>query len=457
MGIKAKITLFFALLASVMLIVLGSVVYYFVSLERQNAFHTRLQSRAQFTDQLYTILENNSFNFIDRISSGSSYLLPDLYVGIFDLNGNPVYQFSSDSSYRSVLEPEALSGSLSNGMYFFSKGEKEALAYFPPLNYHNKIIVIEALDAAGYRVLNQLKNIFLICIPIGIALAVLVGIWFSNWLVKPVNRMINEVNEIAANNISGKVHVKDNKDALGRLGITFNNLLEKVRGSFASQNSFISNASHELSTPLTSISSQLQVTLQKERSTEEYKRVMYSIREDVQNLLQLTKSLLEIAKTGVEGSVELSEVRIDEILFRIMSDLHKTHPNWMVELHFDDPGEDEQSMIVYGNADLIYISLKNIIENACKFSSEGKAYVQLSDENSHLIVSIKNYGNPIPREELISIFQPFFRSSATSHLPGSGLGLAITKKIIGFHKGNISVNSSLEKGTEFRISFPRMY
>lgn len=455
MRIKVKITLLFALLVSVMLFILSLVVYYFLALERQNAIKTRLQSRAQYTDHIYTALEKSSYSFLDKINSNSSYLLPELYVGIFELNGTPVYQYSADSSKINNISREILSGTLINGEYFFTSGKKESLAYFPPSDYHNKVIVISAFDAAGYRMLQQLKNIFFICIPVAIFIAFLTGVWFSARLVKPVHTMINEVNEISTNNISGRIHVRDEKDALGRLGMTFNKLLDKVKESFISQNRFISNASHELSTPLTSISSQLQVTLQKERKVEEYKDVLKSVLEDVQNLLQLTKSLLEIAKTGVDGSVELSEIRVDEILFRIMGDLHKSNPSYLVELEFSDPGEDEDSMILYGNADLIYISLKNIIENACKFSSEKIAYVQLYSEEGYLSLKVKNFGNPIPAEDLDSIFQPFFRSSKTNELPGSGLGLAITRKIIAFHKGNIEVTSSVENGTVFKISFPR--
>ncbi len=110
---------------------------------------------------------------------------------------------------------------------------------------------------------------------------------------------------------------------MSQLANTFNELLARLQESFAIQRRFISNASHELSTPLTSVSSQVEVVLQKERSAEEYKQVLFSVREDVQQMRQLTKSLLEIAKTGSQGGIELNEVRIDEVLLKVVGDVKK--------------------------------------------------------------------------------------------------------------------------------------
>src|SRR4029077_10234326 len=128
---------------------------------------------------------------------------------------------------------------------------------------------------------------------------------------RPLSQIIHEVKEISTYNLSHRIQAGTGQDELSQLANTFNELLGRLQEFFAIQRRFISNASHELSTPLTSVSSQLEVTLQKERSIDEYKQVLWSISEDVQHMRQLTKSLLEIAKTGSQGGIELNEVRVD--------------------------------------------------------------------------------------------------------------------------------------------------
>jgi signal transduction histidine kinase len=198
----------------------------------------------------------------------------------------------------------------------------------------------------------------------------------------------------------------------------------------------------------------LEVTLHKERSPDEYRQVMQSIHEDVQQMQQLTKSLLEIAKTGSQGTIELHEVRIDEVLFKVMSDVQKISPSYRVELHFGDFPEDEKKFLVFGNTDLLYSSLKNFVENGCKYSPDHLSWVDLSFFEEEVIVQVKNEGDVIAEEEIEHIFQPFYRTNAATHIKGFGLGLALAKRIISLHRGTIKVESDQEKGTVFTIMLP---
>ena len=241
---------------------------------------------------------------------------------------------------------------------------------------------------------------------------------------------------------------------MSQLANTFNELLARLQESFAIQRRFISNASHELSTPLTSVSSQVEVVLQKERSAEEYKQVLFSVREDVQQMRQLTKSLLEIAKTGSQGGIELNEVRIDEVLLKIVGDVKKLSASYNVELEFGEFPEDEKDFVVFGNFDLLYIALKNIVENGCKYSPDATSVVDLNFEYHKIFIRVTNRGNVIPEDELPQIFQPFYRGSRTGSSRGFGLGLSLAERIISLHKGTILVQSDPANGTRFTIELP---
>jgi two-component system, OmpR family, sensor histidine kinase ArlS len=285
-------------------------------------------------------------------------------------------------------------------------------------------------------------------------ISLVAGHFFSSQLLKPVATIIREVNDISSHNLSNRIKAGASQDELSQLANTFNDLLDRLQEYFNAQRRFISNASHELSTPLTSISSQLEVTMQRQRSIDEYQEVIQSVHEDVVQMRQLTKSLLEIAKTGSEGSIELHEIRIDEVLFKVMGDMTKIDPDYRVELNFKDAGESERSFLVFGNTDLLYIAIKNIVENGCKYSIDNTARVDLSFADSDTMIEVRSSGKPIEKDEMEKIFQPFYRSGTSEGKSGFGLGLALAKRIIGLTKGSLTVHSNEESGTTFTISIP---
>src|SRR5690606_16972277 len=114
-----------------------------------------------------------------------------------------------------------------------------------------------------------LKNIFLIFLPVGGLITLLIGYFFSRSIVRPIKRTIDDVKMISSQNLSQRLEEGNRGDELEKLNATFNDLLNRLEESFASQRRFISNASHELSTPLTSISSQIEVALLQARDVEE--------------------------------------------------------------------------------------------------------------------------------------------------------------------------------------------
>jgi signal transduction histidine kinase len=384
-------------------------------------------------------------------------VLPDKSVGIFNMQGKPYYIYSRDTGLALSISDDVIESTVMNGQYFYKEGYREAISVRYSEGGENFIVVVAAYDTDGWALLRQLKRIFLISLIVGMVISLLAGQFFSSQLLKPVAQIIGEVNEISSHNLSKRIKAGASQDELSQLANTFNDLLDRLQEYFTAQRRFISNASHELSTPLTSISSQLEVTMQRKRSIEEYQEVVQSVYEDVVQMRQLTKSLLEIAKTGSEGSIELHEIRIDEVLFKVMGDIKKIHPDYRVELSFSDTDEFESNFLVFGNVDLLYIAIKNIVENGCKYSADSTARVQLSFDSNSTIVQVQSKGKPIAEEEMEKIFQPFYRSSTSEGKAGFGLGLALAKRIIGLNKGTLMVASDEREGTIFTIVIPTFY
>jgi signal transduction histidine kinase len=417
----------------------------------------RLNSRANNNAQVFSYVYNNDREFLDRINMSSMEVLPDKTVEIYDSEGKLYYQFETNPKDSSGANHDVIESAVSKGQHYYKVGNREALA----VNYVDSgdhfVVVVAAYDLDGWTLLKQLKRIFFISLLLGMIISLLAGHFFSLQLLKPVAQIIREVNDISSHNLSHRIKAGASQDELSQLANTFNDLLDRLQEYFTAQRRFISNASHELSTPLTSISSQIEVTMQRQRTTEEYQQVMTSVYEDVVQMRQLTKSLLEIAKTGSQGSIELNEIRIDEVLFKVMVDIKKIHSDYQVELNFSDSVENENNFVVFGNVDLLYIAIKNIVENGCKYSPDNTSRVELSFKDDNSVIEVKSIGKPIAAEEIEKIFQPFYRSSTSEGKSGFGLGLALAKRIIGLNKGTLTVDSNKEKGTTFTICIPTFY
>lgn len=450
MNIRNKITLLFTLLVTAILLVLSVSVYYFMSLDRKAGFYKRLKSRATNNAELFIYFGDSSQKVLRRIDANAVPLLPQKSVRIFDTLGNVQYAYDNPDAVPLQIDSSVFIDERDE-RYFF-RNERDGIVMFYGKAERKFIIAVQAYDEDGWLRLAQLRKILLVSLLVGILVTMLVGWLFSSQLVRPIAQIIHEVNDVSSHNLSHRLHTGTGRDELTKLADTFNDLLNRLQESFDTQRRFISNASHELSTPLTSISSQLQVTLQKDRSTQEYRQVLQSIQEDVEQMGQLTRSLLEIAKTGSRGTIELHEVRIDEVLLKVIADVQKMNHDYEVALSFDTLPEDEKSCLVFGNSDLLYSALKNIIENGCKYSPDQRSVVELSFMQNNIVIRVMNKGDVIAEEEIEKIFQPFFRSVNSADVKGFGLGLALAKRIIGLHKGHIDVQSDIEQGTCFTIT-----
>jgi two-component system sensor histidine kinase ArlS len=452
---RHKITLLFTLLVMAILLVVSISVYYFTSLERKELFSKRLKGRANNNAQIFPYTSDTNRAILNRINVGSMELLPKKSVEIYDLSGKMLYQYKTKEGEIGISKP-VIEETISNGEFFYRKDKREVLAVHYNEDGVAIIVVVAAYDDDGWKQLHQMKQIFIISLLIGTAIALIAGHIFSKQLLRPVAQIIREVNDISSHNLSLRIRSEDSQDELSQLANTFNELLERLQESFTSQRRFISNASHELSTPLTSISSQLQVTLQRDRSTDEYRQVMQSVQEDVMHMRQLTRSLLDIARTGANGSIELDEIRIDEVLFKVMADIKKINAEYDVELSFGEAPEDDSGFLVFGNSDLLYIAVKNVVENGCKYSEDHTSRVRLFFENGTTLIEVKSNGEGISSEEQEQIFQPFYRSVNAAGTSGFGLGLALAKHIVGLHKGSITLQKDNADETLFIIALPTM-
>ncbi|MEO9070592.1 MAG: HAMP domain-containing sensor histidine kinase [Ginsengibacter sp.] len=455
MHVRIKITLLFTLILSVLLAFFCGFIYYFFYSIRLENMKTHLTNHALTTANMLNDPGIFDHTMMKEIDSITVIPMQNKTIQVYNSNNERIYENSDMPNDTIHVTGDILNKARRDKKYFFTVGNREAIACYDLKNSNRPVILAAAFDEEGERNLNHLKIILLISFIVGNFIAFTLGYLFSRILLKPIRKIADDVNDISAQNLEHRIKSGNAKDEWNYLTRTLNELLNRLQQSFELQRRFISSASHELSTPLTSISSQLEVSLQRNREAKEYRGVMQSVYQDVCNLAKLTQTLLEFATGwGIKGGIEINSIRIDEILMQLPGEITKMNNEYSVKLEFEQLPENAERLLVFGNAELLFTAIKNVVSNACKYSPDHLAKIKLSVESKEIIISIEDHGKGISENDLKNIFQPFYRTEDSKTISGFGVGLPLVYRIIKMHKGEIKVNSIVGKGTIVLMQLP---
>lgn len=447
--------MFFTMIVFAILTIVCLSIYYFTYNNRERNFKTRLTNRAVTTARLLSQTDVFNQALIQKIDASTTVAMQDKTMQAYDYYGRLIYSYTDKIADTISVNSTILENAKKHEYVYFNINKKDAVAYHFTDGAAKLIIITAAYDPEGRKNLHQLQLILWGCFLGGLLITIAGGYIFSKSLLRPVKRIADEVNNINAQNLTKRIKSHQQNDEWNYLAQTINTLLNRLEESFETQGRFIANASHELSTPLTSIFSQLEVSLQKDRDAAAYRLVMQSILEDVQHLNKLIQTLLQFAKaSGTSGGLEINLVRIDEILLRMPGDMVKLNKNYHVKITFTELPKEETNLLVFGNEGLLFSAIKNIVLNACKYAVDHIAILELAVLKGEIFVTVTDKGAGIPKEALPYIFQPFYRVDETHAEAGFGLGLPLAEQIIKMHKGKIAVTSVVGLGTKFIIRLP---
>lgn len=346
-----------------------------------------------------------------------------------------------------------------NGEFSHEKENEEQVGVYYTEGSVSIIVIVSSFDKYGFQNLQNLRRILIIEIIVAVILLVVVGYFFARNMVKPIDKLVRQVKTINANNLQGNSVDAKGKDEIAQLGANFNTMLQRLSDAFDLQKSFVSNASHEMRTPLAAIISQLQVTLSNERSNQEYKDILASVLEDAESLSDLSNGLLQLAQSELnQQKFIFNEVRMDELMLEMGNLMKMKHsPVPKVDIQFLKVPEQDTELICQGNESLLKVLFFNLLDNAFKFSTDYAAYVTIDFFKHNMQIQVRNNGIGIMSDELNKIFEPFYRGTNVEKIRGHGLGLSICKKIVLLHKGDISVSSIPGKSTTFTVILPHTY
>ncbi|WP_017733876.1 sensor histidine kinase [Nafulsella turpanensis] len=455
MSIRARLTWQFTLIVASILSFFFLAVYLFYADFRKEEFYSRLSKKALTTARFLIDVQEIDHDLLKIIDRNSLNALHNEKIYIFDRTNQLVY--SSVDEPATDIPLSLLLKTREEGRVEYTQKMNETLGLFYYEGGQEYVIIASAFDVYGRRKLVNLRFVLLIGFFVSIGVTFVAGRLFAGKALRPIANINRQVAEINAESLHKRVAEGNGQDEIAQLAINFNKMLDRIASSFYIQKNFVNNASHELRTPVAAMISQLQVGLAKERSNDEYRKLLLSVLEDAQSLAELSNGLLALAQSETDKmAVKMAPLRIDEVLFQAQHELLKKKEGCHIDISFSEIPEHEDSLTVFGHEGMLKTLFLNLLDNACKFSFDQKAMATIAFEGEKVVVRVSDEGRGIPAEDQSLIFTPFYRAENVRQLPGHGLGLSICKKIIELHGGTIDLHSLEGKGSTFSIKIPQV-
>lgn len=466
LSIRMKVTLWF----SVVLITVVILTYFVIlSVSRQTIQKT-------IRDTLITAVENNVdeveyFSSIDTSQAGSDvdYYMRygDGYIEIDDdfldeVNDIFTSLCQSDGTLlygENPIMPETLD-------LDFLDSEIQRVRVNGTLYYvFDRQLEAEGLDGLWLRgivsetqgevELSAISRTSLILLPSLVLLAIIGG-----WLI--ARRALDPIREISGtaarirqgDDLKKRIELSEGDDELHQLAGQFNEMFARLDDSFQAQQQFISDASHELRTPVSVINAQCELTLEESRTPEEYADALAVIWRQGRKMTRLISDMLDFTRLELQPERYAREVFDLTVLVEdVCHDMALIQEN-AISLSC----EAEKEVLICGNRELMTRLLTNLISNAYRYGRPGgfikvRLYSdkQASSSTGRIILSVQDNGIGIAEKDIPNIFRRFYQADASRSGKGNGLGLAMVKEIAAFHDGEVTVESTPGVGSTFSV------
>nr|WP_293841535.1 ATP-binding protein [uncultured Arsenicibacter sp.] len=455
MKIKNRIALQFSIIVASILFFFSLIVYLTSSTYRREEFYERLKKKARTTVRFLVEVQEVDTKLLKIIDRNTMTALIAEKVLIFNERNQLIYSSVDDQVIR--FKPSLLEQVRQEGEIETFSDENELVGILYTDNGQKLVVLASAVDQFGRSKLRNLRKTLAWGLVIGIGLTVGLGIFFAGQSLHPISVINQQVQTITANNLRQRLPEGNQRDEIDQLAMNFNVVLDRLEQAFEQQRSFVSHASHELRTPLAALKSEIQLGLRKPLNPDEHELMMRNLMEDTERLINITNSLLFLAR--IQNNLEpsaLTTVRLEELIFDARDELLNIHPDYQIHIDFQNMPDSEDETSVKGKPDLLRRVLLNLMDNACKYSADHTTRVSISTNATNCQVAIQDKGIGIPPEELGTIFSPFTRASNSLGYDGFGMGLSICRRIVELHHGKLTVSSRLNHGSTFFMSIPHL-
>jgi two-component system, OmpR family, sensor histidine kinase ArlS len=447
MSFKLKISLFTSIWVICILILVNFVTYFlFIKITTAN-------EKEMLVSKADNVVENVNANILltqHKENVLQTFLPDNSMIRVIDKEGDTVNQITDDLDVTKItgIFTQAASSDL-----YSVNGHKILIVRSPILLEGRVIGTLEM----GEKLVSLEGNIstlisLLLFSSLGaVLLTIISSMLLSKMVLRPLSNMIRTMKEIDTSLTYKKIRVEEKpKDEIYQLITTFNHMIERLEANFMQQRQFVSDASHELKTPLTIIESYTNMLLRwGMNDAEVQKEAITSIHEEALHMKKLTKQMLDLASSEKENNLAINEfdlVELCETAAKLFKNLYSRSIKITADSHL---------MMMYGDSLKIKQLLLILLDNALKYSKKA-VEIHLNHNDKQTIIRVIDYGIGIPKEEIDHIFERFYRVdiSRTRKTGGTGLGLSIAKSIVDQHGGTIEVLSEEGMGTQVIIKLP---
>ncbi len=462
MSIRLRLALWYTAVLGVTLVVFSLLLYYLMAQhligELDEAISTRARhivSTIRVDEQAPPTLDHVELPPIDAFES------PGIYVQVVQTDGKVVARSDNLGGQALPENDQAISAAWAGqGVYYTAAvGDDQVRVYIQPLVLDGKTIgfvQVGRSNGESYAVLHRLRlgligvGLFSLLLAGGTAWAVAGG------ALKPIATITRTARAIAlSRGFSRRIEDTGSRDELGQLGITFNEMLASLEQAYAGQQQFIADASHELRAPLTTVRANLELLdrIGNNLSDGERNELVEAAAKEADRMARLVADLLSLARADAGQKLQKRMVELDRLLLEVFGEAKLRAKG--IRLMIDEV--DQVSL--KGDSDRLKQLIWVLVDNAIRYTpSEGEVRLSLCKDRTAAILEVADTGIGISAEDLPHIFDRFYRAdkARVRDAAGTGLGLAIAKWIVEQHGGDIDAESSLGKGSNFRVRLPLM-
>jgi len=443
-----KLTLVYALTFIMVLIVLNGGIYFFLRNFVEDNTRNSIDNTLQFVLPKLKGVDKNSFSEYEAdILQDISQSEGDIYFRILDYKKNIVGQSTLLQDMEIPLRHGFISFTRNNRKFI---AKSVIISKYGLLNGYFQIIRDVTLE---YRFLEKLLIVLMITGGLGGIGAIITGYTVTRKTLNPISQMTDTVRNISISDLGKRLDTEGPDDELTKLARIFNSMLDRLERAFKRQQQFVSDASHELRTPISVIQGYTELLDRWGKEEIEIRdEAIGAIKNEVQNMNSIMESLLFLARGDSNNlEIEKKDFRLDKLINEIIKETSLLAGNIEVYSHINDNIE------FYGDRKMIKQLLRIFIDNSLKYTQEdGEIIVNLYIEDRNVIIEVIDTGTGIPQEDIPHIFERFYRvdKSRSNKSGGTGLGLAIARRIIAIHDGKVKVSSKVGEGTKIKVCLP---
>lgn len=454
--IRTKLTFWYTSVFGGTLILFGLLTYLAFSYANNKSVDVGLEEEAEGIAYCAHISKDSLKDYVACISHEKDERASEKYIAILDQNGNLQFRSGSLTNDHLSLSSNQLKEILSGKIYFktikSSDGRLQRIITIPTEDNHQIIQMGITVNN------NSASKIFLLAL-VSLSCLAIVGSWFGGCFMakkalSPIKCMIKELQKLETEHLKKRLTKQPAKDEINELSGVINEMLSRLENSFNQTRQFTADASHELRTPIAIMKAGIEVALYRDRDISSYQQVLANTLEDLGRLSKIIENLFILAKADAgRYEMHMGRMNLCPIITEITEQLRLiAEPKNLFVLQ-----EKIEDAFIEGDELLMRMMLLNLADNAVKYTpSNGTIQVSLFKDNGFVKILFKDTGMGISQADIPYIFDRFYRTSnaRTANHTGGGLGLSICQWIVKSHRGTITVESELQKGSAFTVTLP---